>query len=160
MKKNVVTIKDIAKRLGIVPSTVSRALKGNPEISKKTVEAVKQMAEEMNYKPNTIAQGLRFSKSNVIGVIIPEIVHFFFSTIISGIEDVAQKRGYNIIVTQSSESLAREKENLQTLFDSRVDGIVMDISKETLDVRHIDQIKAKGIPIVLFFPWRRPCLQP
>ncbi len=150
MKKNVVTIKDIAKRLGINPSTVSRALKGNPEISEKTVEAVREVAKEMNYKPNTIAQGLRFSKSNIIGVVIPEIVHFFFSTIISGIEDVAQQRGYNIIVTQSNESLSKEISNLQTLFDSRVDGILLDISKETMSIEHIEQIKAKGIPVVLF----------
>jgi len=150
VKKNVVTIKDIAKKLGINPSTVSRALKGNVEISKATIEAVRKVAQELNYKPNTIAQGLRFSKSNVIGVIIPEIVHYFFSTIISGIEDIVQQYGYNIIVTQSSESFEKEKANLQTLFDSRVDGILLDISRETVSTEHIELIRSKGIPVVLF----------
>ena len=105
MKRQTVTIKDIAKELGISPSTVSRALKDHFEISQETKDAVKRVAEELNYQPNSLALSLRYSKSNTIGVIVPEIVHFFFSTVISGIEDIAQSKGYNVIITQSNESL-------------------------------------------------------
>lgn len=92
-----VTIKDIARELGISPSTVSRALKDHPDISPETKKAVNALAEKLNYQPNIVALSLRQSKTNTIGVIIPEIVHFFFSTVISGIEDVAYSAGYNVI---------------------------------------------------------------
>lgn len=150
MKRQSVTIKDIAQKLGISPSTVSRALKDHIEISQKTKDAVKRIAEEMNYQPNSLALSLRYSKSNTIGVIIPEIVHFFFSTVISGIEDIAQSRGYNVIITQSNESLEREMANIQTLFNNRVDGVLMSISKETSDDEHLEALKQKGLPIVFF----------
>jgi len=150
MKRQNVTIKDIAKELGISPSTVSRALKDHFEISQETKDAVKRVAEELNYQPNSLALSLRYSRSHTIGVIVPEIVHFFFSTIISGIEDVAQSRGYNIIVTQSSESLEREMANIQTLFNNRVDGVLMSLSSETHEYAHIESVMQKGLPIVFF----------
>ncbi|NBP71523.1 MAG: LacI family transcriptional regulator [Cytophagia bacterium] len=150
MNFNQVTIKDIARELGISPSTVSRALKDHPDISPETKKAVNELAEKLNYQPNVVALSLRSSKTNTIGVIIPEIVHFFFSTIISGIEDVAYSAGYNIIITQSNESLAREKSDLKALFNSRVDGMLMSISRETVDFEHIENILAKGMPIVFF----------
>jgi LacI family transcriptional regulator len=109
MKYNQVTIKDIARELGISPSTVSRALKDHPDISPQTKKAVNELAEKLNYQPNIVALSLRQSKTNTLGVIIPELVHFFFSTVISGIEDVAYSAGYNVIITQSNESLQREK---------------------------------------------------
>ena len=99
-----VTIKDIARELDISPSTVSRALKGYDTISEKTRKAVQELADKYDYQPNSIALSLRQQRSNTIGVIIPEIVHFFFSTIISGIEDVAYQHGYNVVITQSNES--------------------------------------------------------
>jgi len=150
MKYNQVTIKDIARELGISPSTVSRALKDHPDISPATKKAVNELAEKLNYQPNIVALSLRQSKTNTIGVVIPEIVHFFFSTIISGIEDVANKAGYNVILTQSNESFAREATNLKALFNSRVDGMLISISRETNTFDHIESTLAKGVPMVFF----------
>jgi len=150
MKYNLVTIKDIARELGISPSTVSRALKDHPDISPETKKAVNQLATKLNYQPNIVALNLRQSKTNTIGVIIPEIVHFFFSTIISGIEDVAYRAGYNVILTQSNESQAREMTDIKALFNSRVDGMLISVSRETTDFDHIESILAKGLPIVFF----------
>lgn len=150
MKYNQVTIKDIARELGISPSTVSRALKDHPDISPETKKAVNELADKLNYQPNIVALSLRQSKTNTIGVIIPEIVHFFFSTVISGIEDVANKAGYNVIITQSTELLEREKASIKTLFNSRVDGMLISLSRETNAYDHIDNILAKGVPMVFF----------
>ena len=150
MKRQNVTIKDIAKELGISPSTVSRALKDHFEISQDTKDAVKRIAEKLNYQPNPLALSLRYSRSYTLGVIVPEIVHFFFSTIISGIEDIAQSRGYNIVVTQSNEVLERERANIRTLFNNRVDGILISLSSETHDYAHIESVMQKGLPIVFF----------
>lgn len=150
MKYNQVTIKDIARELGISPSTVSRALKDHPDISPETKKAVNELAEKLNYQPNIVALSLRQSKTNTIGVIIPEIVHFFFSTVISGIEDVAYSAGYNVIITQSNESLQREKTDIKALFNSRVDGMLISLSRETNSFEHIDNILAKGVPMVFF----------
>jgi len=150
MKKHTVTIKDIARKLGISPSTVSRALKDHKEISQNTKNDVHRVAAELNYQPNSLALNLRYSRSNTIGVIIPEIVHFFFSTVISGIEDVAHARGYNVIITQSNESLEREISNIQTLFNNRVGGVLISISKETLNFDHIESFRSRGLPFVFF----------
>ncbi|MEQ9404822.1 MAG: LacI family DNA-binding transcriptional regulator [Cyclobacteriaceae bacterium] len=150
MKRQNTTIKDIARELGISPSTVSRALKDHFEISTETKEAVKRVAKELNYQPNSLALSLRYSKSFTIGVIIPEIVHFFFSTVISGIEDIAQSKGYNIIITQSNESYEREVLNIQTLFNNRVDGVLVSLSKESEDMSHFEALLQKGLPIVFF----------
>ncbi|MEO9869449.1 LacI family DNA-binding transcriptional regulator [Ekhidna sp.] len=150
MKRQTITIKDIARELGISPSTVSRALKDHFEISEETKKAVKRVAKELNYQPNSLALSLRYSKSNTIGIIVPEIVHFFFSTVISGIEDIAQSKGYNVIITQSNESVEREMMNIQTLFNNRVDGVVVSLSKESFDYSHFEAMTQKGLPIVFF----------
>jgi LacI family transcriptional regulator len=150
MKFNQVTIKDIARELGISPSTVSRALKNHPDISKETKKAVNELAEKLNYQPNIVALSLRHSKTNTIGVVIPEIVHFFFSTVISGIESVAYEAGYNVIITQSNESAQREATDLKALFNSRVDGMLISISRETKQYDHIESILAKDVPVVFF----------
>ncbi len=150
MKYNQVTIKDIARELGISPSTVSRALKDHPDISPQTKKAVNELAEKLNYQPNIVALSLRQSKTNTLGVIIPELVHFFFSTVISGIEDVAYSAGYNVIITQSNESLQREKTDIKALFNSRVDGMLISVSRETNTFDHIEGILAKGVPMVFF----------
>lgn len=150
MKYNQVTIKDIARELGISPSTVSRALKDHPDISPDTKKAVNELAEKLNYQPNIVALSLRQSKTNTIGVIIPEIVHFFFSTVISGIEDVAYSAGYNVILAQSNESQTREISDIKALFNSRVDGMLMSVSRETTNFDHIESMLAKGVPIVFF----------
>jgi LacI family transcriptional regulator len=150
MKYNQVTIKDIARELGISPSTVSRALKDHPDISPATKKAVNELAEKLNYQPNIVALSLRQSKTNTIGVVIPEIVHFFFSTVISGIEDVAYSAGYNVILTQSNESFSREAINIKALFNSRVDGMLISLSRETTTFDHIESTLVKGVPMVFF----------
>ncbi len=150
MKFSQVTIKDIAKELGISPSTVSRALKDHPDISAKTKEAVNALAEKLNYQPNIVALNLRQKKTFTIGVIIPELVHFFFSTVISGIEDVAYQAGYSVILAQSNESYEREKTDIKALFNSRVDGLLMSISRETKNFDHIESVIAKGVPVVFY----------
>ena len=145
-----ITIKDLARELNISPSTVSRALKNHPDISSETKQLVRELADKLNYQPNTLAMGLRQRKSNTIGVILPQFIHFFFSTVISGIEDVAYSKGYSIIVAQSNEDLEREKLNLQELYHHRVDGILMSISRESDSVEHIEAMIDKGIPLVFF----------
>lgn len=150
MKYNQVTIKDIARELGISPSTVSRALKDHPDISPETKKAVNELAEKLNYQPNVVALSLRQSKTNTLGVVIPEIVHFFFSTVISGIEDVAYSAGYNVILTQSNESYQRELTDIKALFNSRVDGMLISLSRETTNFDHVDSMMSKGVPMVFF----------
>ncbi len=150
MKFTQVTIKDIARELGISPSTVSRALKDHPDISSKTKLAVNALAEKLNYQPNIVALNLRQQKTFTIGIVIPELVHFFFSTVISGIEDVAYQAGYSVILSQSNESYEREKTHIKALFNSRVDGMLISISRETKNFEHIESVIAKGIPVVFY----------
>jgi len=145
-----VTIKDIAKALGISASTVSRALKDHPDISRDTKDAVNELAKKLHYKPNAVALSLKSSKTNTIGVIIPELVHYFFSSVISGIEDVAYDAGYNVIICQSNEKYDREIINAQALLSNRVEGALISISKETIDFAHLQLIEESGIPIVFF----------
>ena len=150
MKFSQVTIKDIARELGISPSTVSRALKGHPDISTSTKKAVNELAEKLNYQPNIVALNLRLRKTNTIGVIIPEVVHFFFSTVISGIEDVASQAGYSVILAQSGENYLREVAQVKALFNSRVDGMLLSLSRETTNYDHIESIISRGVPIVFY----------
>jgi len=145
-----VTIKDIAKTLGISASTVSRALKNHPDISRDTKDAVNELAKKLRYKPNAVALSLKNSKTNTIGVIIPELVHYFFSSVISGIEDVAYEAGYNVMICQSNESYEREIINAQALLSNRVEGALISISKQTNDFAHLQMIEESGIPMVFF----------
>jgi len=145
-----VTIKDIARALGISASTVSRALKDHPDISRDTKDAVNDLAKKLRYKPNAIALSLKNSKTNTIGVIIPELVHYFFSSVISGIEDVAYDAGYNVMICQSNEKYEREIMNTQALLSNRVEGALISISKQTSDYSHLQMIEDSGIPIVFF----------
>lgn len=150
MKGNQVTIKDIAKQLGVSPSTVSRALQGHPDISEDTKRQVNELASKLKYQPNAVALSLKHKRTRIIGVIIPEIVHFFFSSVISGIEDVAYDAGFNVIICQSNEKFDRELSNLNTLLAQRVDGILVSISKETLDYQHLHRVVSQNIPLVFF----------
>jgi LacI family transcriptional regulator len=150
MKSSNVTIKDIAKILGISPSTVSRALKDHPDISKATKDLVNNLATEMNYRPNPIALSLRNRRSNVIGVVVPEIVHYFFSSVISGIEKVAMEHGYSVMFSQSGEKYEKEVEVCETFLHSIIDGLLISITKETDDYKHLQQLEEDGIPIVFF----------
>ena len=150
MLKQKITIKDIAKELGISPSTVSKALKGHRDISDSTKQSVKALADKWNYKPDQIALSLKSGSSKIIGVIVPEIVHYFFSTVISGIEDLAFDSGYHVMFCQSSELYAREVKAVDTLLSSRVDGILVSMSKLTENYDHFRKIKDNGIPLVFF----------
>lgn len=150
MKSNQVTIKDIARILGISVSTVSRALKNHPDISEETKVAVNDLAVRLNYQPNAIALSLRQSRSYTIGVIIPEIVHYFFSSVISGVEDVAYDAGFTVMMCQSNEKYDREVANARMLLAHRVDGILVSISKETVDFSHLRMLQEGKIPLVFF----------
>jgi DNA-binding LacI/PurR family transcriptional regulator len=150
MDRGRVTIKDIARELGISPSTVSKALKGHPDISSATKKAVKELVEKWNYKPDPIALSLKGGQGRTIGVIVPEIVHYFFSTVISGIEDLAYDSGYNVMFCQSNESYEREVKAVETLLTSRVDGILVSLSKVTGNFEHFRKIIKAGIPLVFF----------
>lgn len=150
MRSAQVTIKDIAKMLGVSPSTVSRALKDHPDISPETKKKITETAKKLNYNPNYLALSLKKSKSNTIGVIIPELVHFFFSTVISGIEDISIDAGYNVMVCQSNENYEREVLNANSLLAHRVDGILISVTKESENFDHIKNLINNNIPIVFF----------
>ncbi len=150
MHKGQITIKDIAKELGISPSTVSKALKGHRDISSSTKKSVRELAEKWNYKPDQIALSLKSGLSKTIGVIVPEIVHYFFSTVISGIEDLAFDSGYHVMFCQSSELYSREVKAVEALISNRVDGILISVSKETENFDHFRKIQENGIPLVFF----------
>jgi DNA-binding LacI/PurR family transcriptional regulator len=145
-----ITIKDIAQRLKLSTSTVSRALRNHPDISKATKKKVIALARETGYQPNLIAQSLQNQSSNTIGVIVPEIRHSFFSSAISGIEDVAYQAGYAIMVCQSQESHEREVLNTQALMAHRVAGLLISISQGCGDLRHLRAVRRQGIPLVFF----------
>jgi len=148
--KRQVTIKDIAEKLSVSPSTVSRSLKDHPDISIKTRNAVKELAKLLGYKPNLIALNLKNSRTNTIGLLVPEIEHHFFSTIINGIEEVAYQNNYNVLIVQSNESYLREVLNTQTLLGNRVDGMLASFSKETKDFSHFQQLIDNEIPLVFY----------
>jgi DNA-binding LacI/PurR family transcriptional regulator len=150
MKSRQVTIKDIARILNVSPSTVSRALQDNPDISADTKKTVSELAQKLKYQPNVVALSLKKHRSLAIGVIIPEIVHYFFSQVISGIEDVAYRAGFTVIICQSSEKYDREVNNARTLIAHQVEGILVSVSKETADFQHLDDILAHDIPLVFF----------
>lgn len=143
-----ITIYDIAETLKLATSTISRALKDHPSISKKTIKKVKDAAAEMGYRPNTLAASLRSKKTRTIGVIVPTIAQPFLSSLISGIETTAQKSGYNILITQSHDSHKEEVEMVRALYDSRVSGIICSLSMETRDTSHFQQFINSRIPLV------------
>ena len=150
MKSSQVTIKDIASELGISPSTVSRALKDHPDISLETKRLVNDLAKKLNYRPNIIALSLRSQRSNVIGVIVPEIVHYFFASVICGIEEIANKHGYSVMISQSSEDYNKEVAACDAFFNGIIDGLLVSVTKETQTYSHFQRLEAEGIPIVFF----------
>ena len=144
------TIIDIAKRLKLSPSTVSRALNNHPDIKESTRAKVKKIAVELNYRPNSIAQSLKTNRTNTIGVLVPEIKHEFFSSAISGIEEVAYKSGYTIILCQSDEKYEREVINTNVLMHQRVAGVIVSISENTKFGGHFQELLNAGIPVTFF----------
>jgi DNA-binding LacI/PurR family transcriptional regulator len=150
MKYESVTIKDIAKALGVSTSTVSRALRDSHEISTATKQMVLDVAEKLNYRPNPIALSLKERKTRSIGVIVCEIANSFFSQIINGIESVAYDKGYNVIISQTNESYEREVIDLQNMSSRAIDGLLISVSTETSDFTHINELHKRGLPIVFF----------
>ena len=145
-----VTLKEIALELGISVTTVSKALKGYKDVSPKTREAVLDLTKKLNYKPNSFAVNLRTKESKTIGLIIPEIVHHFFSNIVNAIIEKAEKKGYLVIILQSNESEELEKKQIDLLLSKRVDGILISLSNNTKNLDHLKKIIANKTPLVLF----------
>jgi len=151
--KRKVTLKQIAKELDVSISTVSKSLKDSSEISEDTRQKVQAFAKLYNYKPNNIALSLKNKKTKTIGIIIPEIVHHFFATVISGVENVANEHGYNVIVCLSDESFDKEVINMEMLANGSIDGFIISLSKETQqkkDFHHISEVINQGMPVVMF----------
>lgn len=144
------TIKDIGKALNLSTSTVSRALRGSYEISDETKKLVLEYAEKINYRPNPIALSLKERRSHSIGVVVSEIANNFFSQAINGIESIAYNRGYHVIITQTHESQEREAVNVQHLASRSIDGLLISLSSETVDIAHLKELHDKGMPIVFF----------
>lgn len=152
MKKKI-TLKSIARELDVSVSTVSKALKNNPEISSDTREKVQAFAKLYNYRPNNIAVSLKNRRSKNIGVIIPDIVHHFFTTVFRGIEKYANENGYNVIVCVSDESFDKEVINMELLANGSIDGYILSLAAETQkkgDYTHLHEVIDQGIPMVLF----------
>lgn len=144
------SLKDIAQALGVSIPTVSRALKDSPEISRALCAKVQKLAREMNYRPNPFALSLRKNAPRTIGVIVPDIVTHFFSSILNGIENMAIEHGYFVIITTSHESYEKEKRNIQNLVNMRVEGIIACLSQETTDYAHLAALKDIHMPLILF----------
>ena len=144
------TIHDIARELKISASTVSRALNDNPRISLKTKEKIRAVAIELGYRPNTLASNLRNKKSNTIGIVVPLINRYFFSSVISGVEDVAFKAGFNVVISQSNDLAAKEISIVQSMFSNRVDGLIISIAMQTDTFDHLKLFSKKHIPLVFF----------
>ena len=153
MLKKKITLKHIARELEVSISTVSKALKNSEEISRETKEKIQAFAKLYNYKPNNIAISLKNKRTKNIGVVIPNIVHHFFTTVIRGIEKYANTKGYNVIVCLSDESFDKEVINVELLANGSIDGFIMSLSSGTQkenDYNHLKEVTEQGIPLVLF----------
>ncbi|MFV8336356.1 LacI family DNA-binding transcriptional regulator [Flavobacterium sp. RSP29] len=151
--KRKITLKQIAKELDVSISTVSKSLRNSLEIGEETRLKVQAFAKFYNYKPNNIALSLKNRKTKTIGIIIPEIVHHFFSTVINGIEQVANENGYSVIICLSDDSFDKEVLNMEMLANGSIDGFIMSLSKETQfrgDFHHITEVINQGMPVVMF----------
>ncbi len=156
MVKRRISLKDIALELGVSISTVSRGLRDHPDISKEMITRIKNLAGLRHYSPNPMAMGLLKQKTGMIGVLVPDLVTHFFSSVISGIEEVAKERGYFVIISSSFESYQKEKENIANLMKARVEGFIVCLSQETTDYSHFGPIVESEIPLVFF---DRVCLK-
>ncbi|QSB26989.1 LacI family DNA-binding transcriptional regulator [Flavobacterium sp. CLA17] len=151
--KRKITLKQIARELDVSISTVSKSLRNSLEIGEETRERVQAFAKYYNYKPNNIALSLKNRKTKSIGIIIPEIVHYFFSTVINGIEQVANENGYSVVICLSDDSFDKEVLNMEMLANGSIDGFIMSLSKETQykgDFHHITEVINQGMPVVMF----------
>jgi DNA-binding LacI/PurR family transcriptional regulator len=150
MKSGKVTIKDIARHLNVSTATVSRALRDMHDIHPDTKKAVLDLAKEWDYQPNQMALNLVKSKTKTLGVIVPNLNYYFFSEVLSHIEDAAHAEGYSVLIGQSKESFDREKNNVEDLMHGQVDGVIISLSRETTEVEHLQHLQRRGIPLVFF----------
>jgi LacI family transcriptional regulator len=150
MNFSAITIKDIATALNLSVSTVSKALRDSHEISEKTKKTINDYAREHNYRPNPMAQSLKQGHSKSIGIVVPSVANQFFSQVINGIESVAYDGGFNVIITQTHESLEREIANVGHLTHRSIDGLLISLSTETNDIGHLKRLHQQGLPIVFF----------
>jgi LacI family transcriptional regulator len=145
-----VTVKDIAERLRLHYTTVSKALRGHPDISAATKHRVLSLAKELDYHPNSIAKSLKKQATSTIGIIVPSIKNDFFSAVISGVEEMAYGRGFNTVVCQSNENSDREAIHVRTLISNRVDGALVSVAQTTTSSAHFRALQKQGIPLVFF----------
>lgn len=145
-----VTIYDLARQLNISIATVSRALKDDPVVSKKTRKKINDLARELGYRSNNFARSLRTRRTHTIGVIVPRLNSYFMSTVIAGIESVANSEGYNLLISQSSESCVQESASARTMFNNRVDGLLVSLAYDTSAIDHFEPFIKKNIPLIFF----------
>jgi len=145
-----VSMADLARELGVSMTTISRALSDHHSIGAATKQAVLKLAKKLNYQPNHLAAALRKGKSKLLGVIVPYIEGRFFASVVHGIETAASKAGYSIIICQSGEDVAHERKNVETLLSAQVAGILVSVSRTTLDFRHFEKVRKHGVPLVFF----------
>ncbi len=146
------TLKQIARELDVSVSTVSKALRDSPEISDDTRQKIQAFAKLYNYKPNNIALSLKNRRTRTIGLVLPEIVHDFFASVISGVEEVANQRGYNVLICLSNNSFDREVINMEMLANGSIDGFILSVAKETqqkADYHHLEEVISQGMPVVM-----------
>lgn len=149
-KKSEPTIHDIARELNISASTVSRALQDNPSISRQTKEKINAVAASLGYRPNSLASSLRNKKTNTIGIVVPHINRYFFSSVISGVEEVAFKAGYTVVIAQSNDLANKEISIVHSMFAGRVDGLIISIAMQETNYEHLRLFRKKNIPLVFF----------
>ena len=145
-----ITIYDIAKHLDISATTVSRGLKNHPTINKNTRKRIADAAKELGYRSNTFASSLRSNRTHTIGVIVPRLNSNFMSSVLAGMEDAASRENYNLIITQSLEKREKEKANAHTMYNKRVDGLLISLAYDTENISHLQPFFSKGIPVVFF----------
>jgi len=150
VKGKEVTIYDLAGKLNISIATVSRGLKDDPVVSKKTRKKIFELAEEMGYRSNHFARNLRKQKTNTIGIIVHELNSNFITSVLAGIEKITTEAGYDLIITHSSESRVKEAANAKNLFHKRVDGLIASLSFDTNDLDHFRPFQEKGVPVIFF----------
>lgn len=148
--KQAITIYDIAQKLAISPTTVSRGLNNHFSVSKKTQKLITEAAKNMGYRSNFFAKNLRTQKTHTLGVIVQTLNSNFIASVLSGIESVANKVGYNLIISQSQETETKEATNVATMFNSHVDGLIVSLAFDTKDFSHFDSFFDKGIPVIFF----------
>jgi LacI family transcriptional regulator len=150
MKKEKTTIHDIAKKLNITASTVSRALNDNPRISDDTKKLVRKAAIKLKYQPNQLAAALRNGRSNILGIIVPTADRSFFSSVVRGVEEIANQSRYNVMICQTYDHYEKEVATIEALLNAQVDGVIASHAKETANFDHFLKLKAKGIPLIMF----------